>query len=139
MTDKSLFVFDTNTLVSALLFTNSKPAYALQKALSSGFLVGSQATYAELNDVLMRAKFDKYVSRESRQQFLSTYRNAVLWIDVVRTITVCRDPKDDKFLEAASNANAAYLITGDDDLLVLHPFEGVQIVTPADFLLGQLI
>ena len=74
MTD--LFVFDTNTLVSALLFANAKPAQALQKAQANGFLVCSDATYAELSEVLLRPKFDKYLSQESRQRFLSDYRNA---------------------------------------------------------------
>ena len=100
MTD--LFVFDTNTLVSALLFANSIPAQALQKAQKDGFLVASEATYLELAAVLMRPKFDKYVSRETRQQFLTNYRSAVLLVDVIYTITDCRDDKDNKFLEVGS-------------------------------------
>lgn len=83
----------------------------------------------------MRPKFDKYVSRESRQQFLTDYRNTVLWVDIVRIIIDCRDAKDNKFLEVAVNANASYLISGDDDLLVLHPYGDVQILAPADFLM----
>lgn len=135
MSDGTLFVFDTNTLVSAVLFANSKPAQALRKAQASEFLVCSDAIYAELSEVLMRPKFDRYVSRESRQQFLTSYHNAVLWVDVAHTITDCRDPKDNQFLEVAVSANAFYLISGDDDLLVLHPYGNVQILTPADFLL----
>lgn len=83
----------------------------------------------------MRPKFDKYVSRESREHFLMDYQNTVLWVDVTQIITDCRDPKDNKFLEVAVNAEANYLISGDDDLLVLHPYEGVQILAPADFLI----
>ena len=45
-----------------------------------------------------------------------------------------RDHKDDKFLEVAVNGKADYLITGDRDVLVLHPFRDVQIITPATFL-----
>ncbi|PSN10420.1 putative toxin-antitoxin system toxin component, PIN family, partial [filamentous cyanobacterium CCP5] len=45
-----------------------------------------------------------------------------------------RDPKDEKILATAKAATAAYLITGDQDLLVLHPFEWVEILTPAQFL-----
>lgn len=135
MTDDNLFVFDTNTLVSALLFASSKPAQALRQAQKSGFLVCSDATFTELSDVLMRSKFDKYLSRESRQQFLIDYQKAVLWVDTLHPITDCRDPKDNKFLEVAVSANASYLISGDDDLLVLHPYYNVQILNPADFLL----
>ncbi len=135
MIDQALFVFDTNTLISAVLFANSKPAQALQKAQKNGFLICSGDTFAELTAVLMRAKFDRYVSQESRQQFLTNYWNAVLWIDIRRSITDCRDAKDNKFLEAAASANATYLISGDEDLLILHPYEGIQILSPADFLL----
>jgi predicted nucleic acid-binding protein len=47
---------------------------------------------------------------------------------------VCRDPKDDKFLEAALTSQADCLVTGDADLLVLDPFEGIPILRPAEFL-----
>ncbi|MEA5489407.1 MULTISPECIES: putative toxin-antitoxin system toxin component, PIN family [Pseudanabaena] len=55
-------------------------------------------------------------------------------IEITESITICRDRKDDKFLELAINRKADYLITGDRDLLVLHPFRNIQILTPADFL-----
>jgi uncharacterized protein len=50
------------------------------------------------------------------------------------TIRACRDAKDDKFLELAVSGRAAYIISGDDDLLVLHPFRGIAIMTAAEFL-----
>ncbi len=46
----------------------------------------------------------------------------------------CRDTKDDKFLELAVSGRAAYIISGDDDLLVLHPFRAIVILTAAEFL-----
>lgn len=49
-------------------------------------------------------------------------------------ITDCRDPKDNKFLELAVEANASCIVTGDKDLLVLDPFRGIPILTAADFL-----
>ena len=48
-------------------------------------------------------------------------------------IGVCRDPNDDKFLELALSGGADCIVSGDKDLLVLHPFRGVPIVTPRDF------
>jgi len=51
-----------------------------------------------------------------------------------RRIDVCRDPKDNMVLEAAVAGKAQYIVTGDKDLLVLNPFEGIQIVGPAEFL-----
>jgi predicted nucleic acid-binding protein len=49
-------------------------------------------------------------------------------------ITDCRDPKDNKFLELAIDGNADYIITGDPDLLILHSYRGISIVTPSQFL-----
>nr|WP_232285716.1 putative toxin-antitoxin system toxin component, PIN family [Crocosphaera chwakensis] len=46
----------------------------------------------------------------------------------------CRDPKDNKFLEVAVNGNATHIITGDKDLLELHPFRGISILKPKQFL-----
>jgi putative PIN family toxin of toxin-antitoxin system len=51
-----------------------------------------------------------------------------------RRITACRDPKDNVVLEVAVAGEADYIVTGDNDLLVLHPFEGIHIVGPAEFL-----
>ena len=88
----------------------------------------------------MRSKFDKYVSRENRQHFLTAYQSAVLWVDIAHAITDCRDAKDNKFLEVAVSANASCIISGDDDLLVLHPYGNVQILSPADFLAaGEIV
>ncbi len=55
-------------------------------------------------------------------------------ISVTSVITDCRDPKDNKFLELAIDGNADYIITGDSDLLILHPYRGISIVTTSEFL-----
>ena len=57
-------------------------------------------------------------------------------VEVNEAITVCRDPKDDKFLELAVSGQASHIISGDADLLVLHPFREVSILTPQAFLAG---
>ena len=61
-------------------------------------------------------------------------RNAIIFLPM-ETIVDCRDLKDNKFLELAVEAKAQCVITGDKDLLVLNPFRGIPILTPADFLL----
>jgi uncharacterized protein len=55
-------------------------------------------------------------------------------VPVVQIVTACRDPRDDKFLEAAVNGRAGVIVTGDKDLLVLHPFAGIAVLTPAGYL-----
>lgn len=135
MTRNKRFVFDTNVLVSALLFADSKPAQAFFLALRHGILLTSFTALHELNDVLYRKKFNRYLTIEERDQFIADYTRSASIIDVTETILACRDPKDDKFLEIAINGAATYLITGDPDLLVLHPFRGVPIISPDSFLL----
>ncbi len=55
-------------------------------------------------------------------------------VEVTQAITACRDPKDDKFLELAVSGRATHIVSGDQDLLALHPFAGIPIVTPGSFL-----
>jgi len=57
-----------------------------------------------------------------------------LLIEIEETIIECRDAKDNKFLELAISGKASAIITGDKDLLVLHPFRGIPIITVSQFL-----
>jgi len=128
-------VVDTNVLVSRLLIPGGVPARAVDRALAQGVLLLSSATLAELAQVLSRPKFDPYVTRQEREDFIRKLGGVARLIDIRWQDAVCRDPRDDKFLHVAVNGEADVLITGDADLLVLHPFHGVRILTPADFLL----
>ncbi len=124
-------VVDTNVLISRLLLPRSVPARAFDRVLSQARPLISDATLYELADVLARPKFDAYVSIDDRKEFV--LRTAALCERVVclRRIEACRDPKDDKFLEVAVNGSADFIVTGDADLLSLHPFLGIAIVSPA--------
>ena len=128
------FVFDTNVIVSALLFNDSVPGQAFIRALNHGMILVSGALVGELSRVLGRDRFDRYVTREERDEFLESLIRESNLIEITEAVQVCRDPKDDQVLELAVNGNAAYILTGDADLLVLNPFRGVEIVTPAEFL-----
>jgi uncharacterized protein len=131
---KPRYVFDTGVIVSALLFENSIPGQALHAALVRGELLASTATFGELSEVLSRKKFDRYVTRDERSQFLVKFLLAVVLVEPGDVIQVCRDPDDDKLLELAASGRATCLVTGDDDLLSLHPFRDIPIQTPAQFL-----
>lgn len=128
------FVFDTNAIVSALLLKHSVSRQAFDMAFASGELLLSLAVISELNEVLKRKQFDKYILEEERMQFLAVLVREATLIEITETITECRDPKDDKFLELAISGKAACIVSGDKDLLVLHPFRGIPILTPAGFL-----
>ena len=88
----------------------------------------------ELADVLGRPKFDPYVTIRERQEFLRLFNRIADRIPITRIIKVCRDPKDDRFPEVAVNGTAQLIITGDADLLALHPFHGIDILTSAGYL-----
>lgn len=105
---KVRYVFDTNVIVSALLFENGKPAQALRYALTNGALLLSLNVLEELNEVLGRERFNRYLTREEREEFLQALVERAVLIEIVEAVQECRDPKDDKFLELALNGQAQY-------------------------------
>jgi putative PIN family toxin of toxin-antitoxin system len=121
-------------IVSALLFEDSVPGRAFYAALDAGQVLVSPTTFVELSDVLAREKFDRYVTREERDRFLAMFLHEAVLVEPIEIIRACRDPRDDKFLELAVSGIAESIVTGDQDLLVLHPFRGIPILTPATFL-----
>jgi putative PIN family toxin of toxin-antitoxin system len=128
------FAFDTNVLVSALLIKNSIPAQALNHAETLGEIVYSEACLHEIAEVLSRPKLQKYISADDTAGFLARIHRSWREIPILQRIEACRDPKDDKFLELALNAEVSVLITGDKDLLDMRPFQTINIMTPAEFL-----
>jgi uncharacterized protein len=128
-------VIDTNVLISALLQPSGRTGKVLDAVRATGgVLIFSNETFAELASRLARPKFDRYIGRAIRQQFLSDLAAVAEWVPIVGAVHACRDPDDDKFLETAISGEADCIVTGDRDLLVLHPFEGLAILTPRDFL-----
>lgn len=117
-------------MVSALLFKNSKP----RKALDKGDIIISVPVLLELNKVLSRKKFDRYLLDQERKAFLALLFKEAELKETFEKIQVCREPKDDKYLELAASGDAKYIITGDQDLLVLNPFRQISILTPEQFL-----
>jgi putative PIN family toxin of toxin-antitoxin system len=94
----------------------------------------SEATFQELQTTLSRSKFDKYVSLQVRSEFIFRLRLESELFEIVERIDLCRDEKDNKFLEVAINDKVDFLITGDNNLLVLRPFQDVKIMTVNEFL-----
>ena len=128
------YVFDTNVLVSALIFEDSKPGRAFRLALQNGQILLSLTTLEEIDEVMSREKFERYVTAEEREEFLEALIGRARFVEPAEQIKVCRDPKDDKFLELAVSGEAHHIISGDDDLLDLSPFRGIEILSVDDFL-----
>lgn len=121
-----------------MLLPRGTAGRAVDKALTEGILLASDATLNELAEVLSRPKFDRYVSLKDRRRFLELLGGIVRLIPVQHRIQICRDPKDDMLLHVALNGEAQWLITGDQDLLTLasgfRRSHGLHILTPADYL-----
>ena len=134
MNGNARYVFDTNVLVSALIFEDSKPGRAFRLALQNGQILLSLTTLEEIDEVMSREKFERYVTAEEREEFLEALIGRARFVEPAEQIKVCRDPQDDKFLELAVSGGAYYIISGDDDLLALSPFREIEILSVDDFL-----
>ncbi len=110
-------------------------ASAMDRAVILGKLAFSNATMNELVEVLFRKKFDKYfLNNEEKWNAIQRISLNDVFFSPAESITDCRDSNDNKFLELAVTANASCIITGDKDLLELHPFRGMSILNATDFL-----
>lgn len=127
-------VIDTNVFVSAAVFSPSVPRRAVSKALRGGLLLFSEYTMDELKEVLFRSKFDRYVSRKERVLFLAQLGSVAEFVPIIQLVRECPDPEDDKFLEVALNGRADLIITGDADLLRMHPWREIEIISSLDYL-----
>ncbi|MDJ0616243.1 MAG: putative toxin-antitoxin system toxin component, PIN family [Calothrix sp. MO_192.B10] len=127
-------VIDTNVFISALLNPEGTPRKVINIAISQFLILQSEATYQELESRISKKKFDKYLEENDRFKFLLAVRNESLFIDIVHQTEICSDSDDNKFLELAVSGNASYIITGDKDLLILNTYQGIAIITPANFL-----
>lgn len=130
-------VIDTNILVRALIMPHGTVGPVLQRLRYAEYtLLYSQPLLEELTDVLNRPRIrDRYGLSEA--DITTVLRLILLRGEAVMPttpITACRDPKDNKFLEVAVAGQADVLVSGDEDLLVLHPFESIPIISPAEFL-----
>lgn len=129
------FVFDTNVIISAVLRPQSQANIALKKAQNLGILLVSPGTWLELETVLARPKFNRYITPEERQTFLLDFSQTVeLILTDSFTTKECRDPKDNQYLELAINGQAECLITGDQDLLILNSFQDILILSIGEFM-----
>ena len=131
-------VLDSSILVSAFLTPGGTPARLLAHARRGAFsLCASPDILKETTRALLRPKHrERYdYTAEDVQRFRRLLTGvAAIVRDVPEIGSVVRDPADDKILACAVEAGAAYLVTGDQDLLSLGSYEAIRIVTPRQFL-----
>ncbi len=123
MKNNRRIVFDTNALISAAFLQNSVSNQALTLAAVRFEIVVSEATWTELETRTERPKLFRYFGdlEAQREEVVKTIGRVVKHIVVQSVITDCRDPDDNKFLALALDSAAEYIVTGDRDLLELHP------------------
>ena len=127
-------VVDTNVYVSRFLRPDSTPGQAVAKVWLAAVPLTSAATWQELRIVLSRPKFARYIQPGTLEPFLNKVWLQSELVLPSTPIRACRDPRDDKFLEVAVHGQADAILTGDVDLLALHPFHGIAILTPSAYL-----
>lgn len=139
MIDNLRVVVDTNVLISGLFGIKNSPSAQILQAIRTQkiIFVTSPVILEEIGEVINRGRIVKLtkMSKDERVDFMDKLieRSDVTAGKQLLQI-VGRDIKDDKFLACAVEAKADYIVTGDEDLLVLKVYEGVKIVTPREFL-----
>ena len=120
-------VIDTNIWIGFLI---GKTLSGLSHAIANDKvrILFSEELFDELLEILQRPKSEKYFSREDITELISILSLKAEWIEITEHFDDCRDPKDNFLLDSCVSGNAEYLIPGNDDLLVLNSFHGVQIV-----------
>ena len=132
-------VFDTSTLVGAALKPGSVQHRAFLQALARCDACASAHTWLELEQVMQRDRFDLYLRREARLDFVALLRQSMRFFPVTQADEDalqphCRDRKDDKFLALAQVCHADAVVSSNRDLLMLDPWRGIPVLTPAAFL-----
>jgi len=130
-------VIDTGVFVSAFIRPQGATGDLLNALREKRFtILYTTDLILEMIDVLGRANFrTKYhIEPEHVTALVNLIRLRGELVIPHRKVNACRDPKDDKFLEAALATPTDYIVSGDADLLVLNPFENLPILLPAEFL-----
>jgi putative PIN family toxin of toxin-antitoxin system len=128
-------VIDTNTLISAMGWKNSKPRKIIEGCLYNKWgLVESIDLLREFIEVIQRPKFN-FISEEDKKEFLINLMNICDFVEPKKKLELIKDDPDDNIvLECALEGNVDYIISGDEHLLKLKKFENIKIVSSDNFL-----
>ena len=125
-------IVDTNIWISFLI---GKSLKGLQYYLNDQFvfIISCDEQVQELKEVFRKPKIKKHFTPEQTEEFFELFFEAVEVVPLKSKVDLCRDPKDNYLLSLATDANADYLITGDNDLLVLEKINSTQIIRYKEF------
>ena len=129
-------VVDTQLFLRAAINPNSLASKLIFDLDEMYVLVASKAIVTEARNVLyrweIRIKFPHLTDRIA-ERILAAFARAEI-VEPEDVPTVSRDSKDDKFIVCAVAAKANYIVSEDKDVLVLNPYQGIQIINALDFL-----
>jgi putative PIN family toxin of toxin-antitoxin system len=126
-------VIDSNVWISALVF-GGKPRRIFERVITNGWtIIASEEIFTEVRRVLA-VKFSDFI--EDFESFQAVLQPYVIKIKLgsIRVV-VSRDEDDNRVIETAIIGDAAHIITGDKDLLVLLKYNQIDIITPTEFLI----
>ena len=128
-------VIDTNVIISAGILPTSRTATMVATAFDQYILAQNDATWEELRNRLQKPKLDHYFPHAySRAEFLLQVSTNAEFFDSQAVATECSDPTDNKFLGLALDAKAAMIVSADRALQKLHPYRGIVICSPSEFI-----
>lgn len=129
---KERVIIDTNCWISFLI---GRRLHRLVDLLSDEHieLIVCDELLGEIRDVTSRTKFTKYFPYKDVESLLEFLQLIGETVNPKQSVQLCRDEADDYLLALAIEANADYLVTGDQDLLVLKEIHNCRIVDVAEF------
>ena len=139
-------VIDTNVFVSALISRRpgrESASHLVYQALLQHrlTLVSSVETLEELEEVLNReaiARLHQLTAEQVGEIVDNLATSSDLVAGDVSVLAVVADPKDDKFIAAAIEGRADYIVSGDNHLLNLKQYHAIPILTPREFVTSVL-
>ncbi|MEI6169261.1 MAG: putative toxin-antitoxin system toxin component, PIN family [bacterium] len=132
-------VLDTNVIISALIRTDSTPGLIVRSVVDEMAvrLVTSHSLLAELRAVLAYPRLQRYLKmgKDDKEEFVILLEQIadIVNISDYPASGICRDPDDEPYLQTARAGRADYIVSGDQDLLVLGTLGSVRIISPAAF------
>lgn len=128
-----IIVIDTNLWVSAFISQSMRARIIRILASDNLIILADNTLIDELKDVCMRPKFAKLITPTEIEIIMQILHERLTIIESNSTVRICRDPKDDFLLSICLDGVADFLLTGDQDLLILRFFEHTQILSLTEF------
>lgn len=124
-------VLDTNTIISAFFWEGNEAELLRKIEQGKATLYLSEEILTEIEEVIKRQKFNAVMEKagvtpNQVMQKITSLSHVVIASNM--NVNLCRDKKDNKFLECAEKAKAVYIVSGDEDLLSLREYNGISIV-----------